>query len=313
MMDVARAKETIRGPLIPVITHYRDDGTIDHEAIRENVRYVIDRGVREGSGVLLAAGAGGDFPLLTLDERKAASRTIVEASNGETPVIVGAQDTNPNVSVEMAQFAESIGAWGIQLGPSYYYASSDDDCFRLFEAVHENTSAIGIMIYNTYWEGYNMSLEQVERLTELRRCVAIKWSTDQGVGEYQRGVKRFRDRLAIIDNYGLQVMTRILGGTGYITHLCTVWPEHDLDVCRLMDDGDYEAAQEKLSTVNWPWYDFRVRMWHRIGAESPVINAALELCGRKGGPSRLPTRRLNDEERGELRELLRSMGVPTVQ
>ena len=217
------------------------------------------------------------------------------------------------MSVELARFAEDIGAWGIQLAPGYYYASSPDDCYRVFEAVHEATSTLGIMIYNTYWEGYDMSLDEVERLAELPRCAALKWSTARGVLDYQRGVERFRERLAVIDNYGLQAMTHMLGGRGYITHLCTVWPEHDLEVFRLLEAGDYVAAQKRVSAVNWPWYDFRVRMWRRTGAESPVVNAALELTGRKGGPSRLPTRRLDESERGELRTLLIDIGMPGVQ
>ena len=311
-MTPADARRTICGPLIPVITHYRDDLSVAHDAIRENVEYVVDRGVRTGSGVLLAAGAGGDFPMLTLAERKAVSETVVRAAGGRTPVLVGAQDTNPAVSVELARFAEDIGAWGIQLAPGFYYESSPDDAYRLFEAVHEATGTLGIMIYNTYWEGYDMTLDDVERLAALPRCAALKWSTARGVGEYQRGVERFRDRLAVIDNYGLQGLTHMLGGRGYITHLCTVWPEHDLEVFRLLEAGDYVTAQERLRTVNGPWYEFRGRMWRRTGAESPVVNAALELTGRKGGPSRLPTRRLDESEREELRTLLAEIGVPGV-
>ena len=312
-MTPADAKRTICGPLIPVITHYHDDLSVDHDAIRENVRYVVERGVRTGSGVLLAAGAGGDFPMLTLDERKAVSETIVRAADGRTPVLVGAQDTNPVVSVELARFAEDIGAWGIQLAPGYYYEPSADDCYRVFEAVHEATRTLGIMIYNTYWEGYDMTLGDVARLAALPRCAALKWSTARGVGDYQRGVERFRDRLSVIDNYGLQGLTHMLGGRGYITHLCTVWPEHDLEVFRLLEAGDYVAAQGLLSAINRPWYDFRVRMWRRTGAESPVVNAALELTGRKGGPSRLPTRSLDASEREELRSVLIAIGAPGVQ
>ena len=260
--------------------------------------------------MLLAAGAGGDFPMLTLDERKQVAKTIVEAADGKTPVVVGAQDTNVRVTIEMARWAEEIGAHSVQFGPAYYYQSSADDCLRLFEAVHEATSSVAIMIYNTYWENHNMSLDEVDRLAELPRCVALKWATDQGPGEYMRGVARFSDRLAVVDNMGLHVMNHLLGGTGYITHLCTVWPEHDLEVWRLLEAGDYVAAQKKIATANWPWSDFRGKMWSRTGAESPVVNAALELCGRPGGPSRLPTRSLTDQERTELRELLVRIGVP---
>ena len=37
------AKQTLRGPLIPVITNLNQDLSIDHGAIRENVEYVIER------------------------------------------------------------------------------------------------------------------------------------------------------------------------------------------------------------------------------------------------------------------------------
>lgn len=298
--------------MIPVITNLDDNLSVDHGAIRENVRYVVDRGIQRGQGVLLAVGAGGDFPMLSLDERKAASKTIVEAADGQTPVLVGAQDTNPNNCIEIARWAEEIGAYGIQMSPTFYYASSDDDCLRLFESVHNATDRIAIMIYNTHWEGYNMSLNQIASLAELPRCRSVKWSTPQGGGSYVRGVASFADRMAVVDNQGLQVMTHLLGGTGYITHLATIWPEHDLEVWRSMEAGEYRTAQEQLTAVNWPWGDFRGKMWKRTGAESPVIKAALDLCGRPGGPSRLPTRSLDDAERRELRELLKRIGVPTV-
>lgn len=159
MPDIAEVKQTLRGPMIPVITNLNEDLSIDHAAIRENVRFVIDRGIVRGQGVLLAVGAGGDFPMLSVEERKEVAHTIVTAANGQVPVIVGAQDTNPSVSIELAQWSEEIGADAVQMSAGYYYASSDEDCLRFFQAVHDATSRIGIMIYNTHWEGYNLSLD----------------------------------------------------------------------------------------------------------------------------------------------------------
>ncbi|MBM82632.1 MAG: hypothetical protein CMJ78_18875 [Planctomycetaceae bacterium] len=312
-MDIQKVKQQLCGPMIPVITNLNEDLSVDHGAIRTNVEYVVEHGIVQGQGVLLAVGAGGDFPTLSLEERKAVSETIVEAAAGKTPVLVGAQDTDPQRMIQLARHAEAIGAYGIQMSPTYYYESSDEDCLRVFQAVHDATERIAIMAYNTYWEGYNMSLDQIARLAELPRCVSLKWSSSNGSGEYLRGVARFADSLAVVDNVGLHVMNRMLGGTGYITHLATVWPEHDISVWKLLQSGEYEAAQQKLTAVNWPWSDFRGKLWKRTGSESPVIKAALELCGRPGGPSRLPTRALTDEERNELHAILQNIGVPSVQ
>jgi len=310
-MEIAEVKQVLRGPMIPELTSFDDQLAIDHGAIRANVQTTVERGIVNGRGVLLAVGAGGDFPMLSLEERQAVSRTIFEAADGRAPVLVGAQGTHPDEIIAMARFADELGAYGVQFGPGYYYASSDEDCLRLFTAVHEATERIAIMIYNTHWEGYDMSLDQLELLLDLPRCVSVKWSSPNG-GTFLRGVHRLADRAAMVDNQGMAVMNQLLGGTGFITHLATVWPEHDLAVWDLLQAGDYKEAQQRISAANWPWQEFRGKMWKRTGAESPVVKAALELCGRPGGPSRLPTRELNAEERAELREVLVTIGVPDV-
>lgn len=304
--------EVFRGPMVPLITHFQDDGSLDLEAVSANVREITDRGIGYGHGVLLAVGAGGDFPMLSLAERQQVARTIVEAAQGAAPVVVGAQDTRVERTIEMAQFAESIGAEAIQVSAPYYYDTTADDCFRVFEKVIDATDRIGVMAYNTPWEGYSMSIADLDRLAEFPRVVCLKWSTDLGVGVYQRGIARFAERMPVIDNAGLPIVNRLLGGTGYITHLATIWPEHDLKVWEALESSDYATAQSLLQKANWPWYDFRIKMGTRTSGESPVVKAALDLCGRPGGPSRLPSRELNSEEREELRKLLLSIGVPGV-
>jgi len=312
-MDVQEVKRTLCGPMIPVITNLKDDLSVDLEAIKFNVNYVVEKDFVKGRGVLLAVGAGGDFPMLTVQERKDVAKAIVDAAAGRVPVLIGAQDTNPEVSLQLARFAEEVGAYGIQLAPAYYYHPSDDDVFRWFRTVHDATQGIAIMIYNTWWHGYNMSLDMIDRLCELERVVSLKWSTPDGGRTFAKGVSRFADRLAVVDNQGLQVLTHMLGGTGYITHLATVWPEHDLSLWDKMEAGDYVDALSDFQNINWPWLDFRVKMGGRTGGESNTIKAALDLRGRPGGPCRPPTRTLNAEERAELREILIRIGVPDIK
>jgi 4-hydroxy-tetrahydrodipicolinate synthase len=313
MMDRHAVKAMLRGPMVPVLTILRDDLAIDHAAIRQNVQYLIDRGIESGNGVLLAVGAGGDFPMLSLDERKLAASTIAEAAGARVPVILGAQDTNVNHMIELARWAESLGAAAIQLSSGYYYPTTDETCLRLFQAVHDATRTIGIMVYNTPWEGFDMSLDLVERLLELPRCVALKWSTEAGGRVYAQGVARFAARVAVVDNQGEAVTNHMLGGAGYVTHLASVWPEHELKVWSLLQAGDYVAAQREIMARTWPWLDIHGKLWRSTGAESPTVKAALELCGRRGGPTRLTARSLHESERRELYEVLASIGVPDLQ
>lgn len=311
-MNVQDVKQTLRGPMVPVLTHYKSDLSVDHAAIRENVTTLVARGLVRGQGVLLACGAGGDFPMLTLEERRQVAKTIVDAADGRTPVVVGAQDTNVSNSIAMARWAEEIGAYGIQLAPAYYYAANEETARRVFEAVHEATQRVVMMVYNTYWEGYDMPLDLVARLAELPRCRSLKWSTSEA-GKYERGTVRFAEKMAVVDNQGLYVVNRMLGGVGFITHLCTVWPEHELAVWKLLEAGEYAAAQKKVTEVTWVWNEEYGRLCAATGAEGPGVKAALELCGRPGGPSRLPMRAANEDERNRLRAALRRIGAPGVK
>ena len=90
-MKTDEVKKKIRGLMIPVITSLNKDLSIDTSAIKEEIKFLIQHGIKEGQGVLLAAGAGGDFNILSLDERKLVCRTIVEASKDSIPVLLRAQ------------------------------------------------------------------------------------------------------------------------------------------------------------------------------------------------------------------------------
>ena len=312
-MDIKEVKQQLCGPMIPVITHLKADLSVDEEAIKKEVNHLVERGLVTGQGVLLAVGAGGDFNMLSPAERKLAAKAIVDGADGRVPVLVGAQDTNVNVMIEMARFAEDIGAYGIQMSTTYYYPPSDEDALAVYRAVHEATSKIAIMAYNTHWHDYDFPFEILDQLCELERIVGLKWSRPNNGAAYMKGVARYADRLAVVDNAGMWVMTHMLGGTGFITHLATIWPEHDIAIWNLLKVGNYPAAQEKIMAINWQWGEFRSKMARRTSGESPPVKAALDLLGRYGGPSRLPSRTLTSDERNELRDLLVGWGVPTAK
>lgn len=312
-MDISSVKQVLRGPMIPVITNLNEDLTIDVAAIQHNVNYLIEHGISTGQGVLLAVGAGGDFSMLTLDERKAVARAIVDAADGRAPVLMGAQDTNVDVMIQLARHAEEIGAYGIQISTPYYYPPSDEDALAVYRTVHDATSSIAIMAYNTHWHDYDFPFSVLDELCEMERLVSLKWSRPDNGTPYLRGVDRYADRLAIVDNAGMIIMNHMLGGTGYITHLATIWPENDLAIFRDLEAGNYMAAHERIAKTLWPWRDFRGKMARATSGEAPPVRAALEMIGRPGGAARLPSRSLTAAERDELRQLLIQIGVPGVE
>jgi dihydrodipicolinate synthase/N-acetylneuraminate lyase len=147
---------------------------------------------------------------------------------------------------------------------------------------------------------------------DLERVVSVKWSTPNPGVDYVRGVARYSQRIAIIDNALTWPVTAMAGGTGFISHEASFMPEHEVELFNLAQAGKYKQVLDSMRSVNWPWADFRGVMASRTAGEAPPVKAALELCGRPGGPSRPPSRALTDEERASLRKVLVKIGAPVV-
>jgi len=296
------------GPMVAVATPFTEDYTLDLDALQDNIRFMIDRGVRTGQGSLLVGGAGGEHPTLNIDERKAVMSAALEAAQGEVPVLSSIQHTDTRVVVELARHASKVGLDGAQLGPTYYYTPTEGDVLRLFEMVARE-SDVSLMIYHTWWEGLNMSLDLLQRLAEMESVRALKWSAPDPE-HYRQTQLALADTLVIIDNAGEQVSSHIMGARGFITHLSGFWPEYPLEIWRLLEQGDYAAAKDKLASFKWKWNQWRSRVAAVTGGEGPFIKAAMEAVGLRVGPPRPPSVRAPKHLLDELQVLLDSASVP---
>ena len=84
-MEPERIREWLMGPVVAMATPFKEDYSLDLDALQENVRYMIDNGVRTGQGALLVAAAGGEHPTLSPDERKASMDAALEAAQARSP------------------------------------------------------------------------------------------------------------------------------------------------------------------------------------------------------------------------------------
>ena len=249
-MDVQEAKELFRGPMVSVATPFTPRFDLALDALRDNIEFMLDRGMATGKGVLLVAAAGGEFPMLSMEERKEVIRASVEAAAGRIPVAASVQFDGTREIMEIARYAHRVGASLGQLSAPSYYPPPVQDICELFEAVSEETE-LPIMIYNNWWTTPNMNVDTVDRLARLPGVVALKWSSSS-MSEYTAGLHRFADRLAIIDNLGMAVWAHLLGAVGFITHQSNFWPEYPLSVWELLERKDYDAVVAQLAGFSWP-------------------------------------------------------------
>ena len=304
-MTADEARRRWRGPVVPVLTIFRDDLSLDLDGLRTNVRYLLDAGARVGNTVLLVCGAGGDFPVLTTEERRQVAETVADEVQGRVPIIVGIEHTSTLTCVELAQHAAELDADAVQVCPPYYYTPSPEDVFNHFQTISDS-ARVGIVVYNTYWTAPNIGLDNMARLLSLGNVIGMKWAAPTDA-ECEQGYERFAGQAAIVANTADFVSTHKRGAVAWISHVSNFWPHHDWRILQLMEAGEYDRAQDEIDSFNTDFREFRAQMEAQTSGEGHAIKQIMELVGLVGGPSRPPTRYvpMTEQQRESLTRLLR--------
>ena len=310
-MSIEMFKEDMRGVIIAAVAPMNEDYSIDLEGLKANIAQAVDDGIVNGKGGFIIGGGGGELAMLTEDERVAIVKAAVEAADGRATIQAGLQDNGTILSVNMAKRFQDVGADALQVGQPYFFKQSDDDLVRYFEDL-DKAIDIAIVIYNTWWRARNINSHLLERLAEIPKVLACKWSTLE-YPDLKRGYTVLSDKINLIDNQGFMLMTHHLGAKGFISGSGDFWPQYDLQIWEHLESGRYKEAAEMLAGLVTPLYDFRIRIGQRTGGEASVKKVAAELVGRAGGPPRQPCRPLTDEERAELRAIFEAGGVPDLR
>ena len=307
-MNEAQAKSTLRGPMVSVATPFDRDFKVDLDALHRHIRFMIDHGLRSGQGVLLVAAAGGEFPMLRMDERKAICEASVEAAAGEVPVAASIQFNSTLEVVDLARFAADVGICIGQLSAPSYYRPTAGDILTHFKMVSDETN-LPIMVYTNWWVTPEMNAGIVEKLSELSNVVAVKWSAPED-SDYERGLELFAERMAIIDNRVAGMDSYRKGAVGFITHVGNFWPEFPVKAWNLLEEGDFDEAERFFTAFNKPFRAWCHEVTEITEGEGPFIKAAMDAVGLYGGSPRPPASPVNTELRKKLAEILEAAGAP---
>jgi dihydrodipicolinate synthase/N-acetylneuraminate lyase len=308
-MDRQTMIKRLGGCYLAVPTLFEDDLALQLDGMRRHVEFMLAGGLREGNAVLLVNGAAGEFPLLSIEERKQTAETVVRAAGDRIAVIVGAQATGTREAIDIARHAQAIGATALQVSAPYYYLLTDDDVFEHFAAVAAAAPELGIVVYTTYWLTHRPSLGLLERLAEIPQVAAIKWASPDIV-EYQVALLRFAGRLGLIDNQLLPVFNQLMGGSGVNLHPALFWPEWGVKVWGLLEARAWDDAQAEINRLLLPYYELSGQIGAYTGGEGHIDKLGLELVGLPGGRNRPPTRPLPSAFKERLRQLGQEAGMP---
>ncbi|MCC8361258.1 4-hydroxy-tetrahydrodipicolinate synthase [Salinimicrobium sediminilitoris] len=158
------------GTGVALITPFKDDLTVDVEALKDLVNFQIENGI----DYMVVLGTTGESATLTSKEKQLVIDTVVAENNGRIPLVLGIGGNNTaKVSEEVK--STDLSAFDAVLSVSpYYNKPSQEGIFQHYKAVAA-ASPKPIIMYNVPGRtGSNMLPETVKRLAQVDNIIGIK-------------------------------------------------------------------------------------------------------------------------------------------
>lgn len=272
--------------VVPPLTPFAEDLSVDMAMLECGVDYVVEDC---DAGVVIVAGVEAqEYQFLSLDARKELIRQTIAFVGGRRPVTVGVSHPSFRTAVELAQFAQSLGAQSVQLlAPSRPFggAPSTADLVGYFEAVGREID-LPIMLYLNAGPGADVSVAATIELARLD-CVGFVKESSRDLARVSRLIEEIEHggHAHYFTTMQMWLASLMLGGTG------VTLPPPAAKLARAIAAafvaGDWgEAARIQRQLAIWP------ARWMQWGL-APVMKASLEWlgvpCGRPYPPYRAIT------------------------
>jgi len=308
-MDRREVVSHLSGIYVPLPTLFVDPALdVNLTGMRRHVRFLIEAGIRTGNGVLLAGGGAGEFSTLTTDERLRIAEAVIAEAAGSIGVVVGVQHTNPREIVTLCREAKRLGAVAVQIAPPFYEVPTADDVYEFLAGVAEAVD-IPQVLYSTYWTGFHLTFDLLDRLLEIPQLAAVKLAHPSG-REYERFLRTFAARTCIIDNQLEFIKSHMLGAKAINLHPANWHPGWALTFWNLLETRQYLEAQQEMSRVVGACYDLYGTIGKYTGGEGHLDKLCLELIGLDSSRCRPPVRDIRSLYRDQARHMLLETGVP---
>lgn len=163
----------LRGSITALITPFAD-GALDEKAFAS----FVDWQIGEGTHGLVPVGTTGESPTVTHEEHRRVIEICVEVAAKRVPVVAGAGSNSTAEAVELARFAEDVGADAVLSVVPYYNKPTQEGMFQHFSAVAAATS-LPIVLYSVPGRTVvDLSVDTIARLRDAHpNVIGVKDAT----------------------------------------------------------------------------------------------------------------------------------------
>ena len=227
-----------KGTGVALVTPFKDDFSVDVEALTRIVNYVIDN----GADFLVVLGTTSEAPTLTADEKRLVINTILKANGGRLPILLGMGGNNTQAVIEAVKAQDFTGIQGILSVVPYYNKPNQRGMKAHFEAIAD-ASPVPVVVYNVPGRvGVNLQAATCVELAKHPNIIAVK----EASGNLQQIMEILRDKPADFDVIsGDDAITQpmmALGATGVISVAANAYTKPFSRMMNAMKEGRTDEA-----------------------------------------------------------------------
>ncbi|WP_417874850.1 4-hydroxy-tetrahydrodipicolinate synthase [Xanthomarina gelatinilytica] len=232
-------KNKLTGLGIAIVTPFKEDLSIDHEALAKIVNFNIEN----GTDYIVISGTTGESVTITKEEKKAVIDTIVTANANRVPLVLGIGGNNTAQLIEEINSTDFSHISAILSVSPAYSKPTQEGIYQHFKAI-SLASPKPIVLYNVPGRtASNMLPETVIKLaTECNNIVGVKEAAGNMSQYFQLIKNKPEDFLIISGDDDLALPVTLAGGAGVISVIGQAFPEKFSKMIHLGLEGNAKEA-----------------------------------------------------------------------
>ncbi|MEL1240882.1 dihydrodipicolinate synthase family protein [Flavobacterium flavipallidum] len=238
------------GVVVPMVTPFRTDLSIDLDAVSNLVNHLIDGGCHP-----FVLGTTGESSSISFESKVALVKKTVEAAKGKAMVYAGISGNCFQESLDLAKVYTDLGVDVLVAHVPYYYPLNQNHILNYFQQL-ASAVALPLIVYNMpMTTNMSIDLETADELSKHPNIVGYKES-ERGEERMTKAIGLWKDRADFSYLLGWAAKSyeaMKFGADGLVPSTGNLTPELYSTIYNAVlagDDSSAKAAQDKSDAIS---------------------------------------------------------------
>ncbi|MFW9833417.1 MAG: dihydrodipicolinate synthase family protein [Candidatus Thorarchaeota archaeon] len=294
-MDPTKFKEVLSGFSVTTVTPFSDDlSQIDVDAIELNIDFLTKNNVP----LIIPNGNTGEFYSLSEKEWTVVLQTMIEAASNKATIMTGVGHSI-KTAITQLEISRGLNIPAVMILYPQHVFISKEGLLEYYRTLLEAAKDLNVVLYK---KGPLLTDMMLEKLLTYDNFVGVKYAFGRIV-DFSRTISKLGHR--VVWSCGTAERFApfffLAGAKGFTSGLCNFAPHVSRRMFDALKTSNFEEAM-KVQEMITPFEDLREG---RGGANNvPVVKAAMDHMGLKGGSCRPPIHQLTDEDRQAIIDII---------